>query len=430
MSLIKSTYSGVKWTSATAVIQALVHLLRISILARFLDKSDFGIMAILLFVIGFLNLFMDMGTSSAILHKKDISEKEYSSLFWLNIIFSIVVYCFILVLGPFIEAFYKVDKLSVLLAVIGSGVIITALGRQSKVILQKELLFKSIGIIDSVSAIISLFISIIFAFFDFGIYSLIFGVLSQYVISSIAFFIVRFRKERISMYFSYEDVKPFLKIGIFQVGGQVLNFFSRDIDILLIGKLLGTEILGIYSLAKQLVNSPIQLINPILVKVASPIMAKIQDNIQLLRSSYLKLINVVSTVNFPIYFLILIFSPIIIRIFYGPGFEAAIFPVKILSIYMAIRSLGNPVSALVIATGRTDLEFYWNVFVLCTVPIAVYIGAQWGVDGVLYSLMLSRVVIFVPGWYILLWKTIQIPFADYCRSIIPNINNLMVFVKK
>lgn len=86
MILKQKAITGVKWTTVSAVSLAVTQLLKISVLTRFLDKTDFGLMAIVMFVLGFTNLFVDMGLTSAILHKKEINENEYASLYWLNFI--------------------------------------------------------------------------------------------------------------------------------------------------------------------------------------------------------------------------------------------------------------------------------------------------------------------------------------------------------
>ena len=91
------------------------------------------------------------------------------------------------------------------------------------------------------------------------------------------YFIYGLKKYGLLLHFNYKETEPFLKIGIYQVGGQVVNYFNRDLDILIIGKFFSQDILGGYSLAKQLVSRPAQIINPILSKVASPALAKFQN---------------------------------------------------------------------------------------------------------------------------------------------------------
>ena len=106
MSLKKRAISGVKWTTISTIVVVAVSMLKLSVLARFLDKSDFGLMALVNVVLAFMGLFMDMGLTSAILHKQNISKNEYSSLFWLNFGFSFFLYVIIILLSPTISSFY------------------------------------------------------------------------------------------------------------------------------------------------------------------------------------------------------------------------------------------------------------------------------------------------------------------------------------
>src|SRR5690606_38830746 len=171
MSVNEKAIKGIKWTTLSTIMLTLCALLKISILARLLDKSDFGLMAIITFVMGFVDLFMDMGISIAILHKQKISKNEYSSLFWINFIFSIAVYLIILVITPFIADFYDEEILRKLIPLTGASIIIVAIGRQFKTILQKDLNFKRIAVIEIISAVISLVAAVVLAIKEFGILS-------------------------------------------------------------------------------------------------------------------------------------------------------------------------------------------------------------------------------------------------------------------
>ena len=219
------------------------------------------------------------------------------------------------------------------------------------------------------------------------------------------------------MHFKWRETLPFLKIGVYQVGGQVANYFNRDLDILLIGKFFSTEILGGYSLAKQLVFRPAQIINPILVKVAAPALAKFQHSIDELKEKYLQLISAVSTINFAVYAGIIILTPYLVQILYGPDYESINILVRILSVYMIFRAIGNPIGSLVIATGRTDLEFYWNVMNLFIMPVFIYIGASFGIKEVAISLTLAMVILFIPSWKILVNKMTGASLREYIRAI-------------
>ncbi|WP_296386910.1 MOP flippase family protein, partial [Winogradskyella sp.] len=359
MSLKDQVLRGVKWTSYATICNALVAIIKISVLARFLDKNDFGLMALIMFVLGFMNLFSDMGLSTAILHKQNISKQNYASLYWFNIIICLFFYLLLWLTTPIISSIYEEPILNELIPLIGLNLIFSGIGIQFKTIEYKHLRFKQVSIIDIIAVSLSLVIAVFLAVKGYGVLSLVYSSLVQYLFSNICYLIIGIKKHGLLIHYRFSETLPFLKIGIYQVGGQIVNYFNRDLDILIIGKLFSTEVLGGYSLAKQLVFRPAQIINPILIKVASPTLSKFQDHIESLRTNYLKLINIVSTINLHVYTLIIIFAPFIVEVMYGAGFEDIVILVRILSVYMFFRAIGNPVGSLVVATGKTHLEFYW-----------------------------------------------------------------------
>jgi PST family polysaccharide transporter/teichuronic acid exporter len=422
MAVHEKAIKGVKWTTLNTLTLTVCTLLKISILARLLDKSDFGLMAIITFVMGFVDLFMDMGISVAILHKQKISRSEYSSLYWINIIFSVLVYLVILGITPLISLFYEEESLNILIPLTGISILIVALGRQYKTILQKNLNFKKIAIIEITSAVISLISAVILAWKGFGVLALVYSLLVNYTLVSLSFLLTGFVSHPIRFHFNFKETKGFLKIGIFQVGSQIVNYFTRDLDILLIGKFFGTEILGGYSLAKQLVFRPSQIINPILTQVATPLLAKIQSDLKLLKANYLKLINIVSTVNFVAYLGVFIFAPYLVQVFYGDSYSDIVMIVRILSVYMYIRALGNPVGSLVVATGKTHLEFYWNLSTLFIMPILIFIGAQYSIEWIAICISVGMCLLVVPNWFFLIRNMIPVSLGDFLLSLVPESN--------
>ncbi|GAB3224312.1 MOP flippase family protein [Algoriphagus aestuariicola] len=401
MSLDSQVKSGVKWTTASTIVLAVTAILKISILTRFLDKSDFGLMALVTFVMGFMELFNDMGLTSAILHKQGITKQQYASLYWINWLASVVMYLILVFISPFVAAFYNQPLLSILIPLIGLNLLFTGLGRQFKTIEQKHMLFDKTSIIDISGALLSLGISILLAIYGYGVYALVYSVVFQSVFSNFCYFCIGVKKYGILLHFKLNETKEFLSIGVYQVGGQVVNYFNRDLDILIIGKFFSPDVLGGYSLAKQLVFRPAQLINPILVKVAAPALALKQNNVQELKAAYLKLVNIVASINIPVYLGITIFTPWIVTILYGEGFDDIFSLVRILSIYMIFRALGNPIGSLVVATGRTKLEFIWNIVTLIVLPLFIYFGSKFSIEGVTVSLALSMIMLFYPSWKVL-----------------------------
>lgn len=416
MSIGNQVKTGVKWTTVSTIVLAIVAILKVSVLARFLDKADFGLMALVTFVMGFMELFNDMGITSAILHKQDITKKQYASLYWINWLASIVMYLILLLITPLVAAFYKQDLLNTLIPLIGLNLLLSSIGRQFKTIEQKHLLFKAISIVDIASALFSLGLSIVLAVTGYGVLALVYSVIFQFLFSNLCYFVIGIRKYGLLFHFKLKETTDFLRIGIYQVGGQVVNYFNRDLDILIVGKFFSADILGGYSLAKQLVFRPFQLINPILVKVAAPALALLQKDIKQLKDGYLKLINIVASINIPVYLGIIVFAPWIVEILYGSGFDDIVILVRVLSVYMMFRSLGNPIGSLVVAIGRTELEFMWNIITLLITPLFIFIGSQYSILGVTIGITLTAVVLYYPAWKLLVYKLTKVSFREYFNA--------------
>ncbi len=422
MSLKRQAIGGVKWTTVATVTQALVGMLKLSVLARYLDKSDFGLMALVMFVLGFMQLFMDMGISTAILHKQEITKKEYGSLYWINFLISAVLYLIVLLLTQPIATFYEEPELTQLLPIMGISLLLAAIGRQFRTIEQKDLNFKFISIVTITGAVSSLLVAIVLAIEGFGVYALVYGALVQHICTNGIFFLVGVKKHGLLFRLKFEETKAFLKIGLYHVSGQVINYFNKDLDILLIGKLYGAEVLGGYSLAKQLVLRPFRIINPILTRVAEPLLAKFQQDMQKLRKNYLKLLNAVSSLIVPVYIGLMILAPIVVDILYGPGFEDIVILVRILSVYMIFRSIANPLGSLIIATGRTDLGFYWNLVTLVIVPLAVVIGSKFSIEWVALCLTVAMALLYIPSWWFLVRRMISVRLGTYLLWTIPGVS--------
>lgn len=417
----KAVVKGVKWTSISTLWFAVSNVIKISVLARFLEDTDFGLMAILSMLLGLLSLFSDLGLSTAILHKQGVTKQEYASLFWLNLFFCCAIYSTLYGVGHVIAWFYEDARLYKLTLLIGTNVLFFGLGTQFKTIETKLLSFKYISLFEIVAASFSLVGAMAWAINGYGVFALVYSSLVHFGILHILLLVYGLRKHGLLLHFRWKETLPFLKIGSYQVAGQFINYFNRDLDILLVGKFYSTEILGGYSLAKQLVFRPMQIVNPILMKVATPALALVQNKREELKSNYLHLLQWVSTINIPIYIVAIITAPLLVSIFYGEDYEQIVPLVRLLSVYMLFRAFGNPIGSLVTATGKTDLEFYWNLLNLFIAPVFILIGSQGSIEWVAIALGVYMLVMLAPSWKFLVMRLTGASLKEFLHAIfIPN----------
>jgi O-antigen/teichoic acid export membrane protein len=418
MSLQIIAFNGIKWTSASTFGRSLFQLLQVAILTRFLPKEDFGLVAMAMFVINFSNIFTDMGLSSAILHRQNATINEYSSIYWLNILVSVFLYMGLFFSAGVVSSFYNQPSLNILIPVLGMNILFLAIGKQHRTIMQKQLKFKAIALIELISYFTGLVLAIILVLNDFGIYSLVFSTLISSLISGLLFLFVNLRTNPIQFYFRIRETIPFLKIGIFSAGSSMLDFFSREIDILVIGRMLGAENLGIYSLTKQIVTKLYLLINPVVINVLSPLLSSIQTQKERLRLTYLKLVKYLSYINFTLFIMVIIASREILQVIYGTEYSDAYPVLSFLALSYSVIAVSNPVGSLQIATGRTDIGFKWTIVRVLITPIFILWGSLYNITAVSAIFALLTIILIIPLWYMQLRPMANISLLTYLNQFI------------
>lgn len=411
------TFNSFQWSFIERVGKVLFQLAQIIILTRFLSKDDFGLVALALVSIEFSYLFVDAGLNAGILHLQNSSQRALSSVFWLNIGLAILLYGILWILSPLLADFYNEASLKTIIPLLGINILLLAIGRQHRTYLQRSFEFKSIALIEIIAYAIALILAIVLAFNDFGVYSLIYSTLLASLISNLSYFLLRISKDPITFEFSWKEVQPFIKIGKFQLGSRLLDFFSKESDILIIGKILGMEVLGLYSLTKQLVLRLFNVINPIITNVLSPWLASLQAEQKKQKNAYLTITRYLAYLNFPLYLIFTTGSFEILYLLYGPSYVSGTLLLFTLAIYYSILSITNPVGSLQIATGRTDLGFYWTLFRASITPIALLFGIQLnGVQGIAWVLLGLSVGLLYPLWWFQIRTMLPMSFRQYLEQ--------------
>ena len=437
MSLKKQALAGVKWTTVASVMNTVLQLIQLAILARHLNPSDFGLMALVMVVIGFSQMFIDMGLSNAIIYKKEIHTKQLSSLYWLNVIIGVLFFILLTGVSPLISKIYENEKLALLINIVAVTFLIKPWGQQFMVLLQKNLSFSAIAKTDIASRFISFIVIVFLAYDNYGVYSLAIGAVVFAFCTTLGYIFFGIDIHRPIIYLKINDLKDFLSFGLFQMGEKIIQYFASQFDTILIGKLLGLEVLGIYNIAKNIVSKPSVIINPVVTKVTFPLMSKINNDVNKLKAVFLKSMNYLSFVNFPVYFLIAVLARPLVLIMFGEGWDDAVPLIQILAFTFLLRSIGNPSGSLLLSRGKANVAFYWNLILFIFYPISIMVGSLWGIVGITIGTLILQIILLIPNWKFIVNKysntsireffgTLRYPFIISLSSIIPTV--ILVFL--
>lgn len=387
----RTVISGAKWMSISTIVTSLVAILRLSILAHFLEKSDFGIVAILTFIHGLTIMFSNMGFATVVLHKQDLKKSEFSSLFWIQMLVYAVLYLVMICFTKPIAIFYSEPLLNILLPLSLVDLFFTAFGTLYEAVLQKDFQFRVIAIRNITSNILSLLLAVLMAIMGFGVYTLVISTLFASLFLAVWNFIIGQKFLKLQFHCSIKEVSPLIKIGLYQTGTLIVDYFCSKLDVLIIGKLLGMEVLGVYNLSKELIYRFIQSVNSIVNKVMSPVFSKIQGDIDMLRTSYCSTLSKLTSLTFAALTLIAALSSQIVYVLYGSSYQDAGLLIALLACAAMGTSVGNPVASIIVASGRTELMFkyVWLRF-LYTIP-CIYVCSQYSI----YIVVIGQILLMI-----------------------------------
>jgi lipopolysaccharide exporter len=418
--------AGVKWTARSAVIVNSLQVAQLAVLSRLLTPKDFGLMAMIMVIIGFAQAYTDVGVSKAIIYHQDITKYQLSSLYWLNIMGGVFVFILILVIKPIIIILYRDPRLEELIFFTALIFLIVPIGQQFEVLMQKELLFDQLAYIEIVSTVAGVLIAVTAALNNQGVFSLVWGLLTNAAVKTLIIGSIGLKKWKPDIHFRFHEIREILRFGMFQTGEVSINYLGRNLDKLLIGALLGAQALGYYNVAYQLMVKPYKVFNPIITKVAFPLFSKIQEETEKLRAGFLEVLQIVALFMVPVYTGMIVLSDLFVTVLLGQEWLSAIAVLQILSILGIFYSLGNPLGSLLLSKGRADIGFYLNVLMVILYSVAIWFGARFGLQGIALGLVISTSIILFPLGFWIRWILVRMRPLEYVRSLAPMLSSALM----
>jgi len=355
--------------------------------------SEFGLFALVTIAIGFLNIFKDFGFGAALIQKQNLEKSEIDSIFWLNNGIGFLLGTIIFFSAPLIGAFYEEPKLILLTQAMSVIFFIGSFGLVPDALIAKNIDFKSFFFRNIANNVISGAIAVFMAYKGYGVWALVFQSLFSTIIGVfISFKMVQWRP---SFQFSKESSVPFLKFSMPLLGENSINYWVRNIDNILVGKILGEQSLGYYSKAYSLMLLPVRQISGSITRVMFPSFSLIKNDKQKVWHNYSELLSITAFITFPLMAVLYIFGGEIILFMYGKDWVESISIFKGLCFLGAIQSLGVYCGSIFSSQGRTYLQFKLGLFLKPLMISGIVFGLYWnGIDGLIIGYTLTSCIAF------------------------------------
>lgn len=387
---LKNTiFSGVFWKFAERILAQGVSFIVSVILARILMPSDYGIVALILVFINIANVFVTSGFSTALVQNKDADIIDFSTNFYCSLAVSILVYLILFIAAPFIEKFYDMQGLALILRVFALRIPLSAYSAIQHAYVERHMIFKRYFFSTLGGTLISGVVGIIMAYKDFGAWALIAQYFTNTIVDILVLSItVPWHPE---FAFSWKSAKSMMNYGWKILAADLSGTFFDQLRSLIVGKAYTSADLAFYNKGNQLPSLITTNISTSIMSVLFPAIANISDEKTRVKEMTRKAVKIMSFVMFPMLFGLAAISGPLINVLFTSKWALAVPFVKILSISSAISLIGGVSLQAIKAIGKSDIILKLEVYKKPVYVLLLIIGVKINVTAVAVTMLLYSI---------------------------------------
>ena len=392
--LAQRALSGIFWMFSGTGVRVIIETTVLVVLARLIDPKDFGIIAAAITVVRFSEIVAYSGIGPAIVQRPELETRHLQTGFTFSCITGITIAGLIYLLTPQIAGLFRIQELGSILPVLSLLFPIHSISLVAESLLQREVKFRILAVIDVLSYILGYgIVGVTLAFTGFGVWSLVWANLSQVALKTIL--LLRSQPHPKRMRIEGQSFKELMYFGGGFIAGRICNALAGQGDYIVVARWLGATSLGFYQRAYQFMAMPANFFGMALDKVLFPVMAKLQNNPPQLRKAYRTGVMLIALFVLPLSIIMYQLAPEIISILLGDKWIEVIVPFRILALGMLFRTSYKMSDSLARATGSVYRRAWRQGIYAALVFGGAWVGQFWGVAGVAYGIFAAIFINFM-----------------------------------
>lgn len=415
--------SGLAWTSFEKVGQEVIQFVIGIIIARILAPEDFGVVGMTAIFLALANTIVDSGFGSALIQKKDRTEADYSTCFYFNILVGLAIYGILWIAAPWIADFYRTPILTDVVRVLGIAFIINSLSISQTARMTAEMQFRQMSVITIVAQLVTGLVGLVLAMTGWGVWALVFQQIASGAVRLIGMEIAL--KWVPSLQFSRQSLRHLFGFGSKILCSSIINTVYNNLYTLVIGRAFLPSDVGYYTRANQTAALPTNSLTQVVMKVAYPMMAQVQDDVERLRNAYTKFLRAQLFVIFPVLLGIAALAEPLFLVLLGEKWLPAVPLLQVLCLGMLFDPLTVINLNILYVKGRTDLvlrlELIKKPIAFLILFLSLNFGLMWLCAGrALYCLIAYAFNCYYTGRFIGMgfWRQIVIILPVLVRGVV------------
>lgn len=417
MTIKDKTIAGAGWNGAGNIARQLIQVINLIVMARILSPDDFGIYALLMFFVSFMMLLGNMGTTSVIIHLSHASQELLSSIFYFNIAIGCILCLALSLSSNLIAEFFDQPDAGVLFQIISVMFVIASFSLVQRALLEKEMFFKQVVLIETAAQISGLLLGISMAVIGAGVYSLVFMALMNSFVLTIGFWLST--SWRPSVCFSIKHIKKVWFYSSNLTGFNLINFAARNMDTFLVARILGSSPLGLYNIAYRVMLYPIQNIALTLIRVLFPAFSKIKNDNLKFKHSYLESLSYIALITFPAMLGLMSVSDNFVLAFFGGSWIEVANLLTVMAPIGLIHSIVTTAGVIYSVKGTTNVLLVLGVVNTTVTTALMIIGIiYYGLFGLVVFYLIAHILMFFPNLYFS-WRQINLGVYEGLYTLFP-----------
>jgi len=357
-----------------------LRLVSLMVLSRLLTPRDFGLVGMVTAFTGVLDLLRDFGLSAASIQRQTVTEEQISTLFWINLLVGVLLGLLAVCLAPAVAAFYHEPRLVAVTAVLGAGFLFNGAGVQHSAILQRQMRFTALAVINTASLVLGIAIAIIGAIAGYGYWALVAMTVTLPLTATIGLWIAAGWVPNLPQ--KRTGIRSMMRFGGTLTLNGLLAYCAYNLDKVLLGRFWGANALGIYGRAYQLVNIPVGNLNGAAGEVAFSALSRLQDDAPRFRRYFLKGYSLVLALTIPTTIACMFFSNDVVLVLLGPNWNSAAEILRLLAPTILVFGIINPVGWLMTSLGLVARSLKLAFIFAPLITAGYIIGVPYGPKGV------------------------------------------------
>jgi O-antigen/teichoic acid export membrane protein len=404
-----SAMSNVRWVASSQVGRVGIQLVSITVFARLLPASDFGLLAMATVVTNFANLIRDMGTAAALIQKAELSRELLDTVFWSNVLFGFASCLVISASSPLVALAFNEPALKLLLIVLSLSFPIGSSGTAHLALLERSGSFRSIGIAEVASAVVGAALGIGAALMGAGVWGLVLQTLTYTLLSTCFFWGLSVWRPK--FHWSKAEFLSLLPFSGNLLSFNIINYFARNADSMLIGKILGPVELGVYNIGYRIMLFPLNNLTAVISRAMFPVYSRQQNSRTAMAAYLLKAVTLIGAITAPLMFGLWSVRELFVTVVLGQRWLDAAPIIAWLAPTGYLQSLVSALGPILMAIGQTRLLRNLGLISSLICVLSFVAGLSHGAAGVARAYFVASLLIsFICFHYTL--RQVDLRFID------------------